>query len=419
MSGYIDIDFFVRPLEPVLFGEPRPFNAGESHLARSQFPPSPQTFQGLVRSHLLRSTREDLNDWSAQARERRRGLVGAPDALPPDWQLSGPLPARIQGREPRLMPWAPAPRFLYRAQSPRSAPRHAEILHSDLPAMDDTGTGGKNRTLVGVKGAAGVKTLGGWLSADNLLWALGGGRHGSWSGDEHAKTGLPSFVEHQRQTGIGLNRKSNTAEDRMLYTLEGLRFAEDAGFWAGFSGTLPGEIGDDALHQGVSSGGRKARLMAFQRPPDLAGSWRRLLRGEQLEGADLGEGGTFWLYLLTPARLQTPVPGEQGLLDTLVLHQALPPGVSLEPLAALTGPPLAIGGWNLAERRMRPNRAFVPAGSCLLFRLQGGDAEARRQALRSINNSHCLGERNEAAFGFGHVLVGVGPSHPDFQGIPA
>ncbi|MEZ5584375.1 MAG: hypothetical protein R3F37_17915 [Candidatus Competibacteraceae bacterium] len=62
-----------------------------------------------------------------------------------------------------------------------------------------------------------------------------------------------------------------------------------------------------------------------------------------------------------------------------------------------------------ASGHSRPNRAYVPAGSAWWITLEGGDETRRAAALRLLNNAHVLGEPKEAAFGYGHTLVGLGP----------
>lgn len=44
---------FIEPVDVLLFRDGRPFSAGEGHRARSLFPPTPNTMQGVVRSKIL------------------------------------------------------------------------------------------------------------------------------------------------------------------------------------------------------------------------------------------------------------------------------------------------------------------------------------------------------------------------------
>ena len=229
---------FVRPMEPLFFGAPSPFNAGESHLSRSMFPPSPTTFQGILRSHLLRGADPPLNldDWSKKARQERSELVGVSDRLPDGWQIKGPLPSRLT--TDGLDTWVPAPRFLFVDKSGEKGIRGA-FVYAGLPYLDDR----KNReegngfTGYGPGTREQLPCAQGWVDADILWWALAGSDP-DWPKGKKIWN-LPPFIrDDQIQPGIALDRGKNTARDSMLYRLEHLRFSSDAGFWGHFSGSL-------------------------------------------------------------------------------------------------------------------------------------------------------------------------------------
>jgi CRISPR-associated protein Cmr3 len=47
------MQIFIEPSDVLLFRDGRPFSAGEGHRARSIFPPTPNTMQGVIRSKVL------------------------------------------------------------------------------------------------------------------------------------------------------------------------------------------------------------------------------------------------------------------------------------------------------------------------------------------------------------------------------
>ncbi len=414
----LNTDLFIRPLESLFFGAPKPFNAGESHHARSEFPPSPMTMQGIIRSQLLRAATPplDLDDWSPAARKERADLVGDSDRLPQGWQLKGPLPATIQKNaqgETSLYPWAPAPRFLYRVSDRQQRIVHGEIFPTDHPACNDL-TSDPSGAATGALlfGPSpewqGARPLTGWVDSQTLLQVLSGNRTPL---PAEAALALPHFVRNdQRQPGIALDRKSNTGQDGMLYLLEHLRFRPESGLWANFSGSLAERIGQDALQRGIGAAGRKGRLVAMEEPPPLATAWRDLLSGRHL-GGDAG-GSLFWLYLLTPARLdgETGSGGLPPFGRVRLRWEIIPTGVTVRCRAALTGPPITLGGMDTARGRSRPNYTYLPPGSAWLLEIIANDAALVRETLENLNNTHPLGDPEEARFGFGHTLVGIGPN---------
>ncbi|MDN5862973.1 MAG: type III-B CRISPR module-associated protein Cmr3, partial [Salinisphaera sp.] len=105
-------DFLVRPLDTVWYRGPGPFSAGEDSFDPGLFPPTPYTFQGLIRTRLLlASLPGDLGHANLAEIEKR---VGPPDQLPDGWRVEGPFPA-CERADGYVEPWFPAPRFLLRA----------------------------------------------------------------------------------------------------------------------------------------------------------------------------------------------------------------------------------------------------------------------------------------------------------------
>lgn len=392
-------EFWVRPMEPLFFGPPQSFVAGEAHRSRSQFPPTPMTFQGLVRARLLTGARPplDLNDWSERARRERVELVGEPDSFPPSWQLEGPYPAERLDREGdgrRVCIWFPAPRFLFRAANAEQPPVRAKVVATpvgDKPAaLDDLSLGAGDFLPVGAPADSTRGQLDGWLSSDNLQWALTG--RGAW--DPRGTSSLPPFVKREPRPGVAIDRDKATARPGLLYFLEAVRFAPESGLAGWLEGDLHPRLNSACLTTGHAGAGRRRRPVAFEEVPGTDPAWRQLRSGGHLPQR-LRDATRVWVVLLTPARIDDP------------LRPALPTSgaVRAKVRAALSGDAETIGGYRLAQADVRPNRVYVPAGSAWLVELSGGSDEDRARVVRQWNGSHPLGPPEEAAFGFGHVIV--------------
>jgi hypothetical protein len=357
MSDGTYIRFLVEPLEPLCFGSPKSFAAGEAHRLSSGFPPSPRTFQGLVRSQLLREAEPplDLDDWSREAKDERASLVGGADALPPGWQLEGPLPARLrtlgEDDDPQVTePWGPAPRFLLRHSRGIA---HARRLVSTHPGLGDLDPGWP---LLGRPDLTDTEPLGGWLGPQGLLLALAGESDGAcWQDEFHGR--LPPFVRGEHQPGLAIDRAGptqGTARHGLLYFLGAHRFARDSGLLGGLQALLPSPLRRSALEAAGGTAGRKGRLVRFRAVEQFHPVWDYLIEGAHLPDR-VAEGGLFWLTTLTPVFLD------------------------------------------------------VPAGSAWLIQVSGGDPERRRKRLLALHDAHPLGPREEAVLGFGYTLVGLGP----------
>lgn len=390
--------FFVEPVESLMFGHPRSFAAGEAHRSTSLFPPSPYAFQGLLRSRLLHAARPPLDFEAPDARNRIEALVGTPDALKASWQITGPYPARrirLDDGAMMLDPWFPAPRFLLRGEKeeilmarPTSKTHEAQ---SDL----------EGALLFGRPEAGSCEPLTGWLSSAGLEAALASGFSNMCGAEvsQNWSPSLPPFVQHDLRPGLALKPGASTAQHGLLYFLEAVRFAPDSGFWGRFSPELPEDFAADALEAGLASFGRKGRLVRFDGVEKISPAWEALLAKRHLP-KESDEDDLHWLVTLSPLRLEAP--------HTLTPRTPLPGGVRLEVRAALTGAPLTLGGFSLARGTARPNRLYVPAGSAWAVQLKGGTPQSRAEALRILHDSHPFGPPEEAAMGFGHILVGLG-----------
>ncbi|KYF57863.1 hypothetical protein BE04_20310 [Sorangium cellulosum] len=404
----------------VAFGPPRPNTAGETHRRATDLP-GPTTFQGIVRTALLAASGDDFSDRSGAARDARDALVGRPGALPEGWQLKGPFLTDVveTPHGPRARPWVTAPRFL---MGTHREPLRARLLRSpDIdggPSALDDSSPDASPLLLGApwQRSAKPKPLGGWLSPRGLRWALAGGESlTAWRPVDHAP-GLPPFVRRQELAGLEIDAGTGTARDGMLFFGDVLRFRDRSGIAGWLSAPLPPSIPRDALTRGdLAACGWRSRPAVLEELPPVDLDFTHLLEGRHLP-VDVPEHQGFFLVALTPVPCKgSGLSAVASVEADLLLNAPLPGGVTVHVLAALTGPPRVIGGLLAASKVPRPNRSYWEAGSTWLFVLRGGGAgasgaAARGEALRRLNDAHVLGDRGEASFGYGHTLVGVGPT---------
>lgn len=409
------IGILLRPMDWVAFGPPRPSSAGETHHRATDLP-TPTAFQGILRTALLAATGDDFSDRSAPAQRARDALVGGPGALPPGWQLRGPFFTKLVENDRGVMaePWVSAPRFLLCTSG---EPVFARLLSSppveDGPAALNDVSGRAEPVLLADPALDATDPLGGWLSPRGLRWALSGETGPApWREADHCARALPPFVKREQLAGIEIDAETGTAKDGMLFSAEVLRFRASgrrpSGLAGWLSASLPPGIPADALtHGDLATCGWRSRPVVLEALPQVDPDFEHVTRGDHLPDQATEDQG-FFLTALTPAPCAVGQSSIQAVQRSLVADPRWPAAVEVRVLASLTGAPRVIGGLETASRRPRPNRSYWEAGSAWIFVLRGGTPAARAEALRALNDAHVLG-REEASFGYGHTLVGVGP----------
>lgn len=384
-------DILLRPVDRLFFGAPKGQTAGEIHAGRTEFPPSPHTTAGLVRTRLLEDAAargtlaHGLGDRAGQ--DERAALVGTRNTLPKGWQLHAALPV-APGANGRLVPWLPMPDLVeHTSDGLARLPREAlsDEATRGLLADDDPPDGG--RQWFGRPAERRNEKAPQWLPATDLARLLAG--H-----DVPLKGGggrFPPFVHAETTTGVAIDDRSRRPRNAMLYSLETLRFDAGAGLLVRADIAADPKLDDAALGRGLARAGRKGHFVELRAVGgELDAAWTTLHAPPPYD--DVRD---VWLYLATPARLDGPA------LDPRSLRP--PPSVGVKVVAAWVREPQFLGGLDSVAMRPEPVARSVRAGSAWRLRLDG-DREAIQAWLDSLHGRPSLGEWT--AFGYGLTFVG-------------
>lgn len=347
---------FLEPIDVWFFRDNKPFTASQNFVARSIFPPSPQTVLGALRTAHLEQTG---TDWARFGRGEVQTEVGTPDSLN-GFAIRAPFVARYaDGKVERFF----------------SAP--LDLLHNKetgayvllKPAEQYDWYTNKPfevwRPLEG--GGSGFKEAEGWLSERQFLDYLDGKPP---TGELHKSSAI---FEREGRVGLMLNRARRANEKGYFYQAECIRLQEGYGLLAGVNKPLFAERGALTL-------GGEARGAYYQR---LAQAPESLHRHKQ---------GNLRIILLTPAYLSggwqpksgdwSPWVGKRGKLVSLVI-----------------GKPQPISSWDVARNRARPLYNYLPAGSVFFFE----NAELTGIPFTETPN----GALDHGASGFGMYATGT------------
>lgn len=360
------LEVFFHPVDLLHVGPPSSSPMGEVHHTPTLFPPPANTWQGMIRTTILRNTPGLVPLTDPGGLDERERLVGQPERLPGGWQVEGPWPARLA--EGGVEPWIPLPSFAG-ARVPEPAPTWAA-----------RGGGTLSHQPPGLWTSEQRHGGGGWIGPDRALELFAQGTAPT------AWHGLPPFVTRTVRPGLQVDPEHGAAVEGLLYFQQCHRFEEGAGLYGVVRGPLASAIPDDALHRGVLYGGRKARPALPLKPPSPVEAWTRLLGGAHIDG----ERDDLWWVALT-----TPVP----LDDDRRADPFRVEGLTVE--AVRLTPDLVLGGQRQhgrGGRRTLGNQAWVGAGSSWLVRGPGA-------IVRDFHHAWKVGPLDLRRFGAGHTLV--------------
>lgn len=349
---------FIEPIDVWFFRDNKPFIAAQNFVARSMFPPTPQTVLGALRTAYLE---QEQVDWAAFGRGEKDTEVGTPNTLN-GFRVQAPFVARY--RNGAVERFFPAPLDLVYNKDAKDGeqwrllkPVESFDWHTNRPFE-------AWRPLQG--GGDGFKEAEGWLSEAQFERYLKGERA---LGEPYDAENI--FVREER-VGLALDYTRRANRKGHFYHAEFIRMREGFGLLAHVNKALFPESG--ALSIGGEA--RSGRYYSLAQPP------RELSRHTN---------GRVRIVLLTPAYFSggwQPASGDWS------------PWVGGGKLVSLAiGKPLPLSGWDIVRNQPRPLRNYVPAGSVFFFE----DAALTGVPFTETPN----GALDHGAMGFGMYATGI------------
>ncbi len=350
-------------LDSFFFRGPAPFHAGEGGQGGQQslFPPAMNTIQGAIRYQLAVG-----QGWQPGEDRLWPGELGDNDDLG-ELLLRGPYLCK----DSEVL--FPAPLFLLN----RGADRYSrlnlgkevltDIGRVRLPMMPQESVGAKPMEQHWLTGSAMERVLAGKTPNSSLKEVFS----------------CCDLWKDEPKVGIKIDASTRTAKDSMLYAVNMVRPIKGVTVIVGVDGIQRGWV--KGLPEVVNLGGegKLAKLQVTHEEINLP----VVPELKPVNGKIL-----FTVTLITP--------GYFG--DTT--HQAVMGNFSNIPgrcVSACIGKAIQVGGWDLKQKRPRPLRPFLPAGSTWFF--EGDECD-----LHHIKTLHgrCLGDDRSESYGYGQILIG-------------
>jgi CRISPR-associated protein Cmr3 len=361
---------FITPQDVWMFRDSKPFTAGESFVARSLFPPTPQTAQGFLRTHYL-----DVRgiDFGKYGRGELPHIVDEIGYTPKNGQptmgrlrVGGPFVARQKDGVTERIFRAPIDlTALWRGEGDA---RKLEALGRMTPERADFLTDAFDgwRPLVSPKDHS--LTEGGWLAEPDMLRYLSGqlGDFGGLLKDDDLYT-----LEDRPGVALDANRRTN--RERHFYHAQFIRPHEGVGLLVGANMEI---FQQDT---GFVTIGGESRVGRFEQVPAPTQNLHTTTRGN------------LRVVLLTPAYFSGGWQPAKGDWSSWAGGGQL--------VSAALGKPQRISGWDVANNRAKPLRHYLPAGSVFFFE----GAEWQGQSFTETPTN----EPDFGAIGFGQVAIGT------------
>ncbi|MCS7070116.1 MAG: type III-B CRISPR module-associated protein Cmr3, partial [Anaerolinea sp.] len=225
---------WIEAVDVWMFRDNKPFSAGQNFFARSQFPPSPRTIQGIIRSAYLEAKGVNWKTFNAgQERRELYDAVGDSRSLG-RLRLHGPILAKKTNG--KIEPFYPTPLdLLYREGKDRSAGAYAVMapaekfdFATDLPfdswrpVMRPDGISTSNAQTSGFKEISSR-----WLN-DNQMQTYLTGKVSQIPGAPTQQNEL--FLDEERP-GLALDRQHRAANQKesRFYRARFIRPCQDVG----------------------------------------------------------------------------------------------------------------------------------------------------------------------------------------------
>lgn len=338
----------ISPFDVLMFRDFRPFNAGESSIAKSIYP-SPQAIVGAIRTKLLLKYNHS---------DEIRELIGY-EKEEPGFEVYGIFFARDCDEV------FPLPRNIVKHKA------DTEEFFKIKPMKVEW----ENRIILTGKYMH-YKEVRGFLDKQNLQRYLAG----EFQPSEANIIQEGDIVKREERIGIKL-RDEKTSEEGFFYACQFLRLEENVGLSVWLDDRLKDYLGSTDIIK-LGGEGRGAHYQIFN---DFEIDWEKDVIDR------VNEDGKFLLYLATPAII------EQNGTCTWDIKAEIESklGITVNSLYAAIDRAQPIGGWDAAKKIPKPVRYAIPPGSVYFIEFSG---EVLKVWVK-------LGKLSKLGFGLGFIGV--------------
>jgi CRISPR-associated protein Cmr3 len=392
------MQIFIEPSDVLLFRDGRPFSAGEGHRARSIFPPTPNTIQGVIRSKILadrcgryQQYRDGCLDCSEQNNCTIPDEIGKPDKNGRGnygkMNLKGALISKYH--ESKLTAYFPIPADVVQVKdkdNPAAEPKLEYLqplrLQQNPPGQNDLA---HDLSLLWTSETKPVEAISDYFTHQELQKYLLGEIP-----TDFMKTS--KLYERESRFGIEVDNSKQIVQEGRLYQTEFIRCDKNIGLYVEIDGIQ--RLSDDPNSQLVAIGGEN-RVASYSEVNQI--DWGDLQK-QLISKLKVSAG--FKLYLATPTVFkQGWLPEWIDSLNFIGNYH----GIEVKLVATAIGRYQTIGGWDVAYNRPKPTNRAVSAGSVYYFTTDASPEDI----FKVFHWQNFADDNDDARIGFGLGLIGT------------
>ena len=398
------MNIFIAPSDVLLFRDGRPFSAGEGHRARSIFPPTPNTIQGVIRSKVLAErcgryqqyqnncsccseiTNCTIPDEIGRPAQNGNGNYGK-------MELKGTLIAKYNSDNLTL--YFPIPQDVVQVKeknkndsTTKPQLKLLQPLTEKIPGENDL-----DYPLLPLWNPEiqPVESIQGYFEHQDLINYLLGKNPDKFTKPD-------DLFQRESRYGIEVDNSKQAVEEGKIYQTEFIRCYENIGLYLEIDG-INYLSNDPEIEEGFVAIGGENKVASYSHISQI--NWGDFT--EKLKN-NLEKSDGFKIYLATPTIFNSD--HKQGWLPEWINPENLSgeyQGISVKLISVALGNYQTIGGWDVAFNRPKPTRRTVPPGSVYYFKTNAKPQEI----IDTFHWQNLADNSQEAQIGFGLSLVGT------------